>query len=85
MVFLVSVSSCIVTLVYVPSFILNVTMGSKLVTVFAIQFDSIVVDYLHTRKFPVIGQIAKWGLRTATVATLVGIYQFNTNDIGMLS
>ena len=47
------------------------------------KFDCIVVDYLPTRKFPVIGQIAKWGLRTATVATLVGIYQFNTNDIGM--
>jgi succinate dehydrogenase (ubiquinone) membrane anchor subunit len=48
----------------------------------AFQFDSIVVDYLHPRKFPVLGQVAKWGLRTATVATLVGIYQFNTNDIG---
>ena len=47
------------------------------------KFQCIVVDYLPTRKFPVIGQIAKWGLRTATVATLVGIYQFNTNDIGM--
>ena len=51
---------------------------------FEIKFDCIVVDYLPIRKFPVIGQIAKWGLRTATVATLVGIYQFNTNDIGML-
>jgi len=49
-----------------------------------IKFDCIVVDYLPTRKFPVMGQIAKWGLRSATVATLVGIYQFNTNDIGML-
>jgi succinate dehydrogenase (ubiquinone) membrane anchor subunit len=47
------------------------------------KFDCIVVDYLPTRKFPIIGQIAKWGLRTATVATLVGVYQFNTNDIGV--
>ena len=47
------------------------------------KFGCIVVDYLPRRKFPVIGQIAKWGLRTATVATLVGIYQFNTNDIGV--
>jgi len=31
------------------------------------------------------GQVAKWGLRTATVATLIGIYQFNTNDIGTVS
>ena len=46
------------------------------------QFDCIVVDYLHTRKFPVLVNVAKWGLRAATVATLVGVYQFNTNDIG---
>lgn len=41
-----------------------------------------IVDYLHTRKFPVIGRIATWTLRTATVGVLVGVYQFNTNDIG---
>ena len=46
------------------------------------QFDSVVVDYLDKRKFPVLGPIMKWTLRTATAATLVGIYQFNTNDIG---
>lgn len=40
------------------------------------------VDYLHPRKFPVLGKIATWTLRTATVAALVGIYQFNTNDVG---
>jgi succinate dehydrogenase (ubiquinone) membrane anchor subunit len=41
------------------------------------------VDYLHKRKFPVIGPIATWTLRTATVGVLVGVYQFNTNDIGV--
>jgi succinate dehydrogenase (ubiquinone) membrane anchor subunit len=46
------------------------------------QFDSVLVDYVHKRKFPVLASIATWTLRTATVATLVGIYQFNTNDIG---
>lgn len=46
------------------------------------QFDSILADYLHKRKFPIIGPATTWTLRTATVATLVGIYQFNTNDIG---
>ena len=47
------------------------------------KFGCTIVDYLPTRKFPIIGQVAKWGLRTATVATLVGIYKFNTNDIGL--
>lgn len=55
------------------------SMKSKL-TLF--KFDQCLVDYLHPRKFPVIGKVATWTLRTATVATLVGLYQFNTNDIG---
>jgi len=46
-------------------------------------FDSMIVDYLHKRKFPVIGPIVHWGLRAATVAALVGVYQFNTTDIGL--
>jgi hypothetical protein len=41
-----------------------------------------VVDYLHPRKYPVIGRIATWTLRSATVGVLIGVYQFNTNDIG---
>ncbi|KAG2368602.1 mitochondrial inner membrane protein [Suillus spraguei] len=48
-----------------------------------IGFDSMIVDYLHKRKFPIIGPIATWTLRTATVGVLVGVYQFNTNDIGL--
>lgn len=43
-----------------------------------IGFDSMVVDYLHERKFPVIGKIAKWGLRGLTATVLVGVYTFNT-------
>jgi hypothetical protein len=43
------------------------------------------VDYVHKRKFPVLGPVATWTLRTATVGVLVGVYQFNTNDIGTLS
>lgn len=41
-----------------------------------------IVDYLHPRKFPIIGQIAKWGLRLLTSGALVGVYQFNTEDVG---
>lgn len=44
-----------------------------------------IVDYLHSRKFPILGPIATWTLRTATVGVLVGVYQFNTNDIGAIN
>lgn len=50
-----------------------------------IQFDSILVDYLHKRKFPMLGPLFTWALRLTSVAVGVGVYQFNTNDIGALS
>ena len=37
---------------------------------------------MHKRKFPVLGPIATWTLRLMTGGVLVGVYQFNTNDIG---
>ncbi|POY74808.1 hypothetical protein BMF94_2081 [Rhodotorula taiwanensis] len=46
-------------------------------------FDNILTDYLHPRKFPVLGRIMMWGLRLMTAGVLVGIYQFETNDIGL--
>ncbi|KAH9916731.1 mitochondrial inner membrane protein [Epithele typhae] len=63
--------------------ILDGILAVSLVMHSHIGFDSLVVDYLHPRKFPVLGQVAKWTLRTATVGVLVGVYQFNTNDIGL--
>ena len=49
------------------------------------QFDALLVDYLHQRKFPILGPLTTWTLRAATVGVLVGVYQFNTNDIGGFS
>ncbi|KAG6333993.1 hypothetical protein ID866_5098 [Astraeus odoratus] len=46
-------------------------------------FDAVLVDYLHPRKFPLLGPLSKWTLRTATLGVLIGVYQFNTNDIGL--
>ena len=46
-------------------------------------FDQIFVDYLHDRKFPIIGPACRWGLRVATLGVLVGVYEFNTNDVGL--
>lgn len=46
------------------------------------QFDSILVDYIHKRKFPKLAPAMSWALRTVTVGVLVGVYQFNTQDIG---
>jgi len=48
-----------------------------------IQFDSVLVDYIHKRKFPTLGPLFTWTLRLTSVAVGVGVYQFNTNDIGV--
>jgi len=58
-------------------------LGVSLVMHSHIGFDSIVVDYLHPRKFPILGRVLTWTLRATTVGVLVGVYQFNTNDIGL--
>lgn len=48
-----------------------------------IGFDACVVDYVHPRKFPVLGPITRWLLRAATGLSVWGVYEFNTNDIGL--
>ncbi|KAL8278941.1 hypothetical protein RQP46_008610 [Phenoliferia psychrophenolica] len=63
--------------------ILDGILSVSLVVHSHIGFDSVFTDYLHPRKFPVLGAIAKWGVRLVTGGVLVGVYQFNTNDIGM--
>ncbi|KAI6001836.1 mitochondrial inner membrane protein [Pisolithus albus] len=57
--------------------------GVSLVMHSHIGFDCMLVDYLHPRKFPFLGNFMKWTLRTMTLGVLVGVYQFNTNDIGL--
>ncbi|KAH9475526.1 Succinate dehydrogenase [ubiquinone] cytochrome b small subunit, mitochondrial [Psilocybe cubensis] len=63
--------------------VLDGLLGVSLIMHSHIGFDQCLVDYLHPRKFPILGKVATWTLRTATVGTLVGLYQFNTNDIGL--
>ncbi|KAF5385126.1 hypothetical protein D9615_000892 [Tricholomella constricta] len=58
-------------------------LGISLIMHSHIGFDSALVDYVHKRKFPILGPAASWALRATTVGVLVGVYQFNTNDIGL--
>ncbi|KAF8452257.1 CybS-domain-containing protein [Boletus edulis BED1] len=63
--------------------VLDGLLGISLVMHSHIGFDAILVDYLHHRKFPTLGPLTTWTLRATTVGVLVGVYQFNTNDIGL--
>lgn len=64
--------------------ILDAVLAGSLIVHTHIGFDACIIDYLHTRKFPIGGQVANWGLRAATLAALWGAYEFNTNDVGEL-
>ncbi|TKY89977.1 hypothetical protein EX895_001275 [Sporisorium graminicola] len=65
------------------SAILDGAIALTLVVHSHIGFDCIIADYLHKRKFPVVGPLATWTLRATTLATLYGLYEFNTNDVGL--
>lgn len=58
--------------------VLDGVLAVSLVIHSHIGFDSVVVDYIHPRKFPTLGPLVKWGLRATTATVLVGVYQFNT-------
>lgn len=62
------------------SAILDGALALSLVVHSHIGFDCILADYVHKRKFPIAGPLATWGLRAATLATLYGLYEFNTSE-----
>jgi len=63
--------------------LLDGMLGLSLIVHSHIGFDSVLVDYVHKRKFPTLGPLFTWTLRLTSVAVGVGVYQFNTNDIGL--
>ncbi|KAE9368767.1 CybS-domain-containing protein [Stipitochalara longipes BDJ] len=48
-----------------------------------IGFESIVIDYIPTKRLPKTRLLFWWGLRLATVVVGVGLYEFETNDVGV--
>lgn len=62
--------------------VLDASIALTLVVHSHIGFTACFDDYLHKRKFPVAGPLASWTLKAATLATLAGLYEFQTNDVG---
>lgn len=44
---------------------------------------SVIIDYLPTWKVPKTRIFFWWGLRAATLMVFVGLYEFETNDVGL--
>lgn len=48
-----------------------------------IGFESIVIDYIPNKRLPKTRLLFWWGLRAATVMVGVGLYEFETSDVGI--
>jgi succinate dehydrogenase (ubiquinone) membrane anchor subunit len=48
-----------------------------------IGFDAMIVDYLPRKRIPRTRKLFDWGLKAATVLVGVGLYEFETNDVGV--
>ncbi|KAJ9648232.1 membrane anchor subunit of succinate dehydrogenase, Sdh4 [Coniosporium apollinis] len=48
-----------------------------------IGFESIIIDYVPTHRMPGVRKLFMWGLKLATLLVGVGLYEFETNDVGV--
>jgi succinate dehydrogenase (ubiquinone) membrane anchor subunit len=46
-------------------------------------FQQVVIDYIPQKGWPVLRKIFWWGLNLATLTVGVGLYEFETNDVGV--
>ncbi|CAO1632911.1 unnamed protein product [Parajaminaea phylloscopi] len=63
--------------------VLDAALGLSLVAHSHIGFDAIFTDYMHKRKFPIAGRIWPWAVRGASLAAIAGLYEMQTNDVGL--
>ncbi|KAF3932659.1 hypothetical protein ABW19_dt0201568 [Dactylella cylindrospora] len=62
---------------------LDAALGTLLVLHSHIGFDACVTDYFPKRQHPKLRALMEWLLRGATVAAAVGLFAFQTNDVGL--
>ncbi len=66
---------------------LNPTMDAVLCAAIVIHshtgFQSMIIDYIPSKRFPRSRKLFWWGLNAATLLVGVGLYEFETNDVGV--
>jgi succinate dehydrogenase (ubiquinone) membrane anchor subunit len=63
--------------------VLDALIGTSVVLHSHIGFDAMITDYIPRRHYPNTYTVFTWGLRAATIVVLIGIYEFQVNDVGM--
>ncbi|KAL1844502.1 hypothetical protein VTK73DRAFT_2400 [Phialemonium thermophilum] len=46
-------------------------------------FQSVLIDYVPKRRFPGASKFFKWGLNAVTALVALGLYEFETTDVGL--
>ena len=46
-------------------------------------FQGIIIDYIPKKRFPNARKFSLWGLNAVTFLVGVGLYEFETNDVGI--
>ena len=49
----------------------------------SLRYRSIIIDYIPVKEYPRARWIFMQGLKVATLAVAVGLYEFETNDVGL--
>jgi succinate dehydrogenase (ubiquinone) membrane anchor subunit len=48
-----------------------------------IGFEAVIIDYIPDKRLPKTRKAFNWALKLATVVVGVGLYEFETNDVGL--
>jgi succinate dehydrogenase (ubiquinone) membrane anchor subunit len=46
-------------------------------------FQQIIIDYIPTMHYPFLRKLFGWGLTAGTIVVGVGLYEFETTDVGV--
>ncbi|KAL3481992.1 CybS-domain-containing protein [Aspergillus californicus] len=63
--------------------VMDAVLCSLLVMHSHVGFQASIIDYFPTRRVPKTASFMNWLLRGFTLTTAVGLYEFETNDVGV--
>lgn len=63
--------------------VMDATLCSLLLLHSHVGFQSIIIDYVPQDRLPRARKFFVWALRAGTAIVAVGLYEFETNDVGV--
>ncbi|RPA71038.1 hypothetical protein BJ508DRAFT_420046 [Ascobolus immersus RN42] len=63
--------------------VMDAVLGASLVIHSHIGFQACVIDYFPKRQYGTLRKAATWALNGATLLVLYGLYEYETNDVGI--